>query len=91
MATVGRRCAWCKTNTSLGAVRDDIEMLGDLTGVEASLAQIAYKLAEAVDAGGGEDGKQLHALARELRATLKELTGGRGGDGDDLGDLGSPE
>ncbi|MFE7559657.1 hypothetical protein [Kitasatospora sp. NPDC057500] len=75
------------------AVREDIEALGDLLGVEASLAAMAIRLAVELDAGGGEDGRQVPALNRELRSTLKQLVDGRGvaDDDDDLGDLGTPE
>ncbi|MGW0805961.1 hypothetical protein [Nonomuraea sp. NPDC002799] len=75
------------------AVRDDVEELGDLVGVEPSLSEMAYKLAEQVDAGGGEDGKLLPQLSRELRATLAQLLAARvpEEDDDDLGDLDTPE
>ncbi|MEU9888663.1 helix-turn-helix transcriptional regulator [Sphaerisporangium sp. NPDC051011] len=74
------------------AVREDIEALGDLTGLEPSLAQMACRLATAIDAGGGEDGRLLPALNRELRATLAQLVEGRAKeDDDDLGDLAEPE
>lgn len=74
------------------AVRDDVAEMGDLAGVEPSLSEMAYTLAREIDAGGGEDGKQLPALNRELRQTLAQLLEGRAADDDDdLGDLGSPE
>lgn len=75
------------------AVREDVEQLGDLVGVEPSLSQMAYRLAQEIDAGGSEDGKQLAQLNRELRATLAALLEGRGteDDDDDLADLDSPE
>lgn len=73
------------------AVRSDIEELGDLVGVEPSLAATAIKLAKAIDQGGGDDGRMLPALTRELRITMKTLADGRGdGDGDDDADLGTP-
>lgn len=73
-------------------VRDDVEQLGDLVGVEPSLSEMAYALAREIDAGGGEDGKQLPSLNRELRQTLAQLLEGRAADDDDdLGDLGSPD
>lgn len=73
------------------AVRDDISELGDLVGLEPSLAATAYRLASAVD-DDGEDGRQLPALAKELRATLKALMDGRVEDDDDeFGDMASPE
>ncbi|MCO4699317.1 hypothetical protein LRR80_05411 [Streptomyces sp. RO-S4] len=74
------------------AVRDDVEQLGDLVGVEPSLSQMAFTLAREIDAGGGEEGRQLPQLTRELRQTLAQLLEGRtADDDDDLGDLGSPE
>ncbi|RMI92037.1 hypothetical protein BIU87_20765 [Streptomyces sp. ZS0098] len=74
------------------AVRDDVEQLGDLVGVEPSLSQMAFTLAREIDAGGGEEGRQLPQLNRELRQTLAQLLEGRTADDDnDLGDLGSPE
>ncbi|MDT0306860.1 hypothetical protein RM780_07770 [Streptomyces sp. DSM 44917] len=74
------------------AVREDIEQLGDLVGVEPSLSEMAYTLAREIDAGGGEDGRQLAQLTRELRQTLTQLLEGRADDDDDdLGDLDSPE
>lgn len=87
-------CVRCGTRggAALSAVREDLELLGALEGVEPSLAEVAYALAEALDAGGGDDGKQLPALAKELRATLKdlrELTDARhSGNDDDEDDLG---
>lgn len=74
------------------AVRDDVEQLGDLVGVEPSLSQMAFTLAREIDAGGGEEGRQLPQLNRELRQTLAQLLEGRtADDDDDLGDLGSPD
>lgn len=88
------------------AVRSDVEELGDLVGVEPSLSEMAYRLAREIDGatarceacgepvdGGGDDGRQLAALNRELRATLAQLLEGRATDDDDdgLGDLASPD
>lgn len=88
------------------AVREDVEELGDLAGVEPSLSQMAYRLAREIDGaagrceacgepagGSGEDGRQLAALNRELRATLAALLEGRAAEDDDdgLGDLASPD
>jgi hypothetical protein len=87
------------------AVRDDVDQLGDLAGVEPSLSEMAYALAHQIDAAasgecdtcgesvpGGEDGKVLPQLNRELRQTLAQLLEGRAtdDDDDDLGDLASP-
>jgi hypothetical protein len=73
------------------AVRDDVEQLGDLVGVEPSLSEMAYRLAVEIDAGG-DDGKLLAQLNRELRATLGQLMDARAPeeDDDDLGDLAEP-
>ncbi|MET7643038.1 hypothetical protein ABZS83_05215 [Streptomyces sp. NPDC005426] len=74
------------------AVRSDIEQLGDLVGVEPSLSEMAFTLAREIDAGGGDEGKLLPQLNRELRQTLAQLLEGRASDDDDdLGDLGSPD
>lgn len=75
------------------AVREDIEAIGGLVGVEPTLAEMAYRLAADMDAGGGEDGRLLPALNKELRATLKQLVDGRPAedDDDDLSGLGSPD
>lgn len=87
------------------AVRDDVEQLGDLGGVEPSLSEMAYTLAHQIDTAasgecdtcgepipGGEDGKLLPQMSRELRQTLAQLLEGRAtdDDDDDLGDLASP-
>jgi transcriptional regulator with XRE-family HTH domain len=75
--------------------RADIKALAALTGIEASLAATAYVLARAVDAGGGEDGRQLPALTKEFRACLEQIAAGRRGveepdEDDEFGDLDSP-
>lgn len=74
------------------AVHADIDALGDLEGVEPSLAQMACRLAAEMDAAGGEDRKLLPQLNRELRATLAQLLEARAPeeDDDDLGDLAEP-
>lgn len=74
------------------AVREDIEALGDLTGLEPSLSEMACRLAVEIDLGGGEGGRLLPALNRELRATLAQLMDARAPeeDDDDLGDLAVP-
>lgn len=63
------------------AARADIEELGDLVGVEPTLAATAVELAKAIDSG--EDFRQLAGLAKELRSTLKSLVDGRVEDDDD--------
>lgn len=77
-------------------VRKDMAELAELTGIEASLAATAYVLAKAIDAGGGEDGRQLPALTKELRACLEQIAAGRRGvedpdDDDQFGDVDSPD
>lgn len=74
-------------------VREDIEALGVLVGVEPTLAEMAFRLARDIDAGGGEDGRLMPQLNKELRATLKQLVDGRPADDDDddLADLATPE
>ncbi|MFE2559887.1 helix-turn-helix domain-containing protein [Streptomyces sp. NPDC059352] len=86
------------------ALAEDIEELGDLTGMEPTLAATAVRLAELVDGGrpvpcedcgalvrGVTDARTLPQLTRELRATVAALLEGRtvDGDDDDLGDLGA--
>jgi hypothetical protein len=85
------------------AVRSDIEQLGDLAGIEPSLAEMAYTLTRRIDtAATGEcetcseavarDDKLLPQLNRELRQTLAQVLEGRAADDDDdLGDLAEPE
>lgn len=75
------------------AVREDIDAIGGLVGVEPTLAEMAYRLAADIDAGGGDDGRLLPALNKELRATLKQLVEGRPAEDedDDLADLDQPD
>jgi hypothetical protein len=87
------------------AVRDDVEQLGDLVGVEPSLSEMAYRLAREIDGAGGtscetcgepvpaqDDTRTLPQLNRELRQTLAQLLEGRAADDDDdLGDLASAD
>ena len=75
------------------AVREDVEALGDLVGVEPSLTELAYRLAAEVDDLVTEESKLLPPLSRELRQTLAQLLEGRAADDDDdgLGDLAAPE
>lgn len=87
------RCRWCAARMTgvLGAVRDDIDLLGDLAGIDPSLAQIAYQLAEQVDAC--EDPKVLPPLVRQLRSTLKDIVGTRitrADNDDELDGMGDP-
>ncbi|MFD7428415.1 helix-turn-helix domain-containing protein [Streptomyces sp. NPDC059818] len=86
------------------ALTDDIENLGDLSGMEPTHAAVAHRLARQMDGhhpvpcdecGASvyvpNDAKILPNLARELRATVAALVEGRAvddDDDDDLGDLG---
>lgn len=73
------------------AVKTDIEELGDLAGVEPTLAAVAGCLAAAIDKAAVEDPRILPALTRELRITMKALADGQGGDeDDDDAELGTP-
>lgn len=84
-------------------VRDDIEQLGDLAGVEPSLTELAYTLAGRIDRAASaecetcgeaipQEDRLLPQLTRELRQTLAQLLEGRAADDDDdLGDLASPD
>lgn len=84
---------WRKAGPVEKTVREDIEALGVLIGVEPTLAAMAFRLARDIDAGGGEDGRLMPQLNKELRATLKQLVDGRPADDDDddLADLAIPE
>ncbi|HEY5990406.1 MAG TPA: hypothetical protein VIV12_29060, partial [Streptosporangiaceae bacterium] len=65
---------WGTVATSRGpverATRRDVKGLGDLTGIQRSLAETAYRLAKTLDDGAG---LATAAVARELRATLLTL------------------
>jgi hypothetical protein len=74
------------------AVRQDVKDMGELVGTEATLAELAYNVAKAIDNGGGDDGKLLPSLSKELRLVLKQLHDGHtGGDDGEWGDMGSAE
>ncbi|MFF3127219.1 helix-turn-helix domain-containing protein [Streptomyces sp. NPDC057908] len=89
-----------------GALTEDIETLGDLSGMEPTLAEVAYRLARQMDGQRPvscdecgcavdvpSDPRLLPQLAKELRATVAALVEGRAvddDDDDDLGDLGAP-
>lgn len=89
-------CPRCADQSAWGsvaeAVRDDLGRLGDLEGLEPGLAATALALAAAIDADSVEDGRQLAALAKELRATLAALQDAvrarSAADNDDEGDFG---
>jgi transcriptional regulator with XRE-family HTH domain len=75
--------------------RADLARLGDLSPTESTLAETAYRLAEAIDEAA--DPRALPALTRELRATVQELRAGRrrvekpASDDDDFDDLDVPD
>lgn len=87
------------------ALAEDIEALGDLVGMEPTLAATAARLARQIDGQRPvpcdecgalvhvpADPRTLPQLTRELRATVAALLEGRAvddDDEDDLGDLGS--
>lgn len=54
-------------------VRADIAKLGDLDGARASYAEVAYRLARALDVDDTEGATGLAGAARELRAALDEI------------------
>lgn len=59
-------------------VRDDIEALGDLDGMDPSLAALCYSHAaflDEIDSGRApeEDNRQRAAVSKELRAALAQL------------------
>src|SRR5882757_5937156 len=68
-----RRDRGLEQNDLAEKVQEDIDALGDLVGLEPSLAELAHTLAREVDRGGSEFGPPLTALTKELRTTLKEL------------------
>lgn len=57
-------------------VREDVAVMGELTGTRGSLAEIAYTLARELDAGTAK--MAVAAVARELRELLKALEGSSG-------------
>lgn len=78
------------------ATRDDIDVLGDLEGLEGpgpTLAAIALRLAQECDKPVSQTGP-LHQLSKELRSTLMELRAllpEEPPSDDDLDDLASPD
>lgn len=91
-----RRCADNRGQLE-AVVRQDVAELAELEGVEGSLAEAAYALANRIDTLAGDDRRYLPALSKELRATLESIMAGRRGtelpddDDDDLGDLDQPD
>ncbi|BCJ45328.1 hypothetical protein GCM10010168_85970 [Actinoplanes ianthinogenes] len=75
-------------------VRKDLDGLGDLSVMEETLVETAFRLAGAIDQARGEDARALPALTKELRATLEQIAAARrdvGDDDDEFGDLDEPE
>jgi len=74
--------------------RADLARLGELSPLETTLVETAYRLAAAID--GGEEPRALPALTKELRAVVEQLSAGRRRvppppPEDDFGDLDDPE
>jgi transcriptional regulator with XRE-family HTH domain len=92
---VSVECPRCKAEAGgmERATRQDLEGLGELSTLELTLVEAAYRLAEAIDAA--EDARALPALTKELRACVEQLSAGRRRqekpDEDDFGDLDDPE
>jgi transcriptional regulator with XRE-family HTH domain len=74
--------------------RKDLARLGELSPLETTLVETAFRLAKAIDEA--DDARVLPALTKELRATVQELGAGRRraekpSDDDDFGDLDDPD
>lgn len=63
-------------------VRDDIARMGDLPGVGPSLAELAYRLAEALDSSDKLEGRELAPVAAQLLKTLEAIAALVGDDDD---------
>lgn len=90
------RCPGCAARAGgmEDVTRADLGRLGELSPLETTLVEAAYRLAAAIDAG--EEPRVLPALTKELRATVQELSAGRRraekpSEDDDFGDLDDPE
>lgn len=88
------RCAGERSQVE-ATVRRDMAALANLDGIEPSLAETAYVLGRAIDAGGGDEGRMLPALSKQLVATLEAIAAGRRGEEDpgedEFDDLDDPE
>lgn len=76
------------------SVRKDLDGLGELSVMEETLVEVAFRLAGAIDQARGEDAHRLPSLTKELRATLEQIAAARrdaGDDEDEFGDLDEPE
>lgn len=75
--------------------RADLAELGELTLMEPTLVETAFRLASAIDEARGEQVRALPALTKELRGTVEQIAAGRRRtqepDEDDFGDLDDPE
>lgn len=94
--TVAVKCPTCVSRTGglEDVTRADLRLLGDLSPLEATLVETAYRLAAAIDAG--EEPRALPALTKELRAAVEQLSAGRRRvppppPEDDFGDLDDPD
>ena len=72
------------------AVAGDLEQMICTHPAREAISASALRLAYEIDRGEA-DGKELAALAKELRAHLDDLAGRVAGDDDDLADLLGPE
>lgn len=63
-------------------VRDDIAALGELPGITPSLAQLAYRLADALDSSSKLEGRELAPVAAQLLKTLQAIHEAVGDDDD---------
>lgn len=68
-------------------VIEDIRGLGDLDGMDPTLAATAYRLAAALDDPNTED-RSLPAISKELRATMAQLFANHMSEKDNQIDLG---
>jgi len=73
--------------------RNDLAELGELSTLEPTLVETAFRLAAAIDQSG--DDRALPGLTKELRATIEQLAAGRRRtadvDEDEFADLDEPE
>lgn len=74
-AAANRIAAWLEGRSGPieHQVRADVAALGPLDGARASYAEVAYRLARALDLDSEEGATGLAGAARELRAALTEV------------------
>lgn len=63
-------------------VREDIARLGDLPSIGPSLAELAYRLANALDSSDKLEGRELAPVAAQLLKTLEAIAALVGDDDD---------